>query len=76
MIDFIAGFFDGDGSIYEPADYHKIKMNITCASHTFLEEIIDFLFQEYNIPKPSVRETIRKHIIYYIIKYIHFVIIF
>ena len=67
MIDFIAGFFDGDGSIYEPADYHKIKMNITCASHTFLEEIIDFLFQEYNIPKPSVRETIRKHIIYYIV---------
>jgi intein/homing endonuclease len=35
LVDYIRGFFDGDGSIYEPKG-KKIGMSFTCASDTFL----------------------------------------
>jgi intein-encoded DNA endonuclease-like protein len=35
LTDYIRGFFDGDGSIYEPKG-KKIGMSFTCANDTFL----------------------------------------
>jgi hypothetical protein len=48
MIDFIRGYFDGDGSICKPKG-RKISMCITSANKEFLLEIKDFLQKEYNI---------------------------
>ena len=47
MIDFIAGYFDGDGSVYKK---HKgLACNFTCASKQFLIEINDFLVRYLNL---------------------------
>jgi DNA-binding transcriptional regulator WhiA len=62
-IDFIRGFFDGDGSLYEPQG-KKINMSFTCASKTFLEDIANFLTETYQVAKPVIYEQERVHIIY------------
>lgn len=64
LIDFIRGFFDGDGSIYETKD-HKIGTSITCASKEFLQEIKNFLESNYSIQsKSKIYATERVHVIY------------
>lgn len=68
MIDFISGFFDGDGSIYESKDHH-VRMGIVCASRNFLKEISDFLNKEYGTSIPKIYETVRVHTIYNITYY-------
>lgn len=63
MIDFIRGFFDGDGCVCEPKD-KKIATSIICASKKFLEQIRNFLHNEYGLTKVIVNEQIRVHPIY------------
>lgn len=63
MIDFIRGFFDGDGCVYESKG-KKIVTSITCASKKFLEQIRDFLYNEYGLTKVKIGEQIRVHPIY------------
>jgi len=53
MIDFIRGFFDGDGSIFEPQG-KKINMNLVCASFNYLKEIAKFLHDKYQLSMPTI----------------------
>ena len=68
MIDFIRGFFDGDGAIYESKDHH-VRMGIVCVSRNFLKEISDFLNKEYGTSIPTIYETVRVHTIYNVTYY-------
>lgn len=54
ILDFIAGFFDGDGSIGQSQDNKRLFWNITCANKIFLEDIQNFLHQEYNLPSNHI----------------------
>lgn len=64
IIDFIRGFFDGDGSIYANEREKKIGMSFTCASKEFLESIASFLTEKYGVTYPKIYESQRNHIIY------------
>ena len=48
MLDFIAGYFDGDGSLGRCID-GSLFWNITSANKDFLEEIMLFLHNEYGL---------------------------
>lgn len=63
-IDFIRGFFDGDGSIFEIASEKKIGSSFTSASKIILEEIADFLYQEYGLKKPTIHKQERNMAVY------------
>lgn len=63
IIDFIAGFFDGDGSVYEK-EGTRINMSITCASYDFLDEIRTFLHEKYGVTKVNIYSAVRKNEIY------------
>lgn len=63
-LDFIRGFFDGDGSIFALEKEKKIGMNFTCASETFLQEIAKYLSKEFNVSAPKINSCQRTHIIY------------
>ena len=63
LIDFIAGFFDGDGSVFYK-DQHGIAMNITCANYDFIKEIRDYLHKEYKVNNVTIHSQQRENIIY------------
>lgn len=69
MIDFIRGFFDGDGSIFEPQG-KKINMNLVCASFNYLKEIAKFLHDKYQLSMPTIHSQTRIHTIYDIRYYV------
>ena len=69
MIYFIKGFFDGDGSIYEPQG-KKINISLVCASFNFIKDIADFLHNEYGLVKPTIHSQTRIHTIYDIRYYV------
>ena len=48
-IDFIRGYFDGDGSLYVNKKEKKVNMNIVCASKSLLEDINIFLYENYPV---------------------------
>ena len=52
-IDFIRGYFDGDGSV-STAGKNAIRFQIGSATKDVLETIINFFYEEYNISKPSI----------------------
>ena len=56
LIHFLRGYWDGDGSIYEPSDAHKISMNLISINKTFIEDVNAFLEQVYNIPAVTIHE--------------------
>lgn len=62
-LDFIRGFFDGDGSLFEPKG-KKINMSFTCASRELLEEIGMFLHEYCGVSIPTIHESQRKHVVY------------
>lgn len=64
MIDFIRGFFDGDGSIYSSARERKVGMSFTCANKEFLEDIASFLTEKYGVTYPKLNIIQRLHDIY------------
>lgn len=50
MMDFIRGYFDGDGCIYKiDRTASPLRISITCASKDFLEEIANFLEQNLKV---------------------------
>ena len=53
MIDFIRGYWDGDGTICT-AGAKSIRSSLCSARKETLEYIIDFLFEQYNIPKVNI----------------------
>lgn len=63
-IDYIRGFFDGDGCICQKNDGH-VMFSLYCACKEFLLDIVNFLYQEYDIP----RKDIYKHGNIYKIEY-------
>lgn len=63
LIDFIAGFFDGDGSVYYKKN-HGMAMTICCASYDFLENIRNFLHEEYGVNKVTIHSYWREHEIF------------
>lgn len=62
-IDFIRGYFDGDGSVGTAGQ--GLRWQICGAQRDFLQNIVDFLYDEYKIPKVEVRTQQRVHPIYY-----------
>lgn len=69
LTDYIRGFFDGDGSIYEPKG-KKVNMSFTCVSDTFLQDIALYLNETYGVKIPRIRSVERVHIIYDIRYYV------
>lgn len=67
-IDFIRGFFDGDGSIFERESEKKIGSSFTSASKAILDEIGNFLYEEYSLKKPIIHKQ-EKNITIYDIRY-------
>ena len=53
------GYFDGDGSI------KAISLSITSGTKEILKWFIDFLYNDYNIPKVNIYETKRLNTSYY-----------
>ena len=54
-IDFIRGYFDGDGCI-STAGKSALRWQIVAANKDVLQTIIDYFWEEYNIPKVSIQE--------------------
>lgn len=52
-IDFIRGYFDGDGSI-NYLQQKALRWQICSATKSTLETIVNFLYEEYNIPKVNI----------------------
>lgn len=64
-IDFIRGYFDGDGSI-STAGPHAIRFQICAHKREVLETIVNFFYEEYNIPKVNIQIAQReKNNLYY-----------
>ena len=64
-IDFIRGYFDGDGSI-STAGPHAIRFQICAHRKEVLETIINFFYEEYSIPKVNIQIAQReKNNLYY-----------
>ena len=64
LLDFIRGYFDGDGSVFGIEKEKKIGMSFTSASKEILEDISNFLSENYQVTKPVIFSTQRVHIIY------------
>lgn len=64
-IDFIRGYFDGDGCI-STAGPNAIRWQICATTEDVLENIVNFFYEEYKIPKVSIQKTTqdRKNPIY------------
>ena len=63
-IDFIRGYFDGDGSV-STAGPHAIRWQICAANKQVLEKIIDFFYEEYSIEKVGILVQMKEHPLYY-----------
>lgn len=63
MIDFIRGFFDGDGSVYVTKD-KKVEMSLACANKELLIDIREYLANKYNVAIPTLHSCIRTHEIF------------
>lgn len=68
-IDYIRGYFDGDGSVsYQRNNSGKIeacRFQICSATKEVLEWMINYFYEEHNIPKPKIYTQQRVHDLYY-----------
>lgn len=67
-IDFIRGYFDGDGSV-SSAGGTAIRWQICSATKDVLETIIDFFYEEYGIKKVSILKQPRANCTLYYFQY-------
>ena len=67
-IDFIRGYFDGDGSV-GTAGPSAIRWQICSHRPQVLETIVEFLFEEYGIPKVSIQKNKHGNSFLYTIQY-------
>lgn len=63
-IDYIRGYFDGDGSINLIANSNgrgngNLRWQVCAATPTMLQWIVDYFYDEYNIPKVSIQKQLR-----------------
>lgn len=65
IIDYIRGYFDGDGSVSYMKNQKALRWQICGANSNFLEGIIQFLFDEYKIPKVKVYKNIGRNVYYF-----------
>lgn len=67
--DFLRGYFDGDGCV-STAGPNAIRWSICSANRKNMEIIVNYLFDNYNIPKVAIQARNSKsgngHILYYI----------
>lgn len=68
-IDFIRGYFDGDGSVNFLVSNKALRWQICSATKEILEWIVNFLYEEYNIPKVSILRQSRKNAPLYYFQY-------
>jgi len=66
-IDFIRGYFDGDGSV--GAAGQGLRWQICSATENVLKTIIDFFYEEYDIPKIKIQSQKRNKNTLYTIQY-------
>lgn len=60
IIDYIRGYWDGDGSItINRNNYNSLEWQITSATKEILQFFIDYLYEEYSIPKVNIHEFCR-----------------
>lgn len=66
-IDYIRGYFDGDGSInlINNKGEKSARWQVCSATPEILQWIVDFLYEEYQIPKVNILTQSRVHDIYY-----------
>lgn len=64
-IDFIRGYFDGNGSV-STASSEAIRWQVCSANPDVLNTIVDFFFEEYEIPKVNLQWQEKVHRLYYI----------
>lgn len=65
MIDFIRGYWDGDGTICT-AGKSAIRSSVCSARKETIEQILEFLEKEYDIPKVSIQIKPGLNPLYYI----------
>ena len=63
-IDYIRGYFDGDGCINYLKNGSK-RWQICSATPEILQWIIDYLFENFDIPKVNIQVSKRKNLLYY-----------
>ena len=65
FIDYIRGYFDGDGSVNYLSSNDALRWQICAANKEILQWMIDVLYEQYDIPKVRVLTQPRKHTLYY-----------
>lgn len=68
-IDYIRGYFDGDGSINYIQATNSIRWQVCGALPEMLEFIVNHLYNEYNIPKVTIQKQSHNGGILYYIQY-------
>ena len=63
-IDYIRGYFDGDGSINLIQNGNALRWQICSATSEILNWIVNFFHEEYGISKVNIQEWKRKHSLY------------
>lgn len=63
-IDYIRGYFDGDGSV-NYLNQGALRWQICSATKEILQWIIDFFYEEYNIPKVNILMQMKTNPLYY-----------
>lgn len=63
-IDFIRGYFDGDGSI-NLIQQGALRWQVCSATKSIIEWIINFFYEEYQIPKVNIYTINNKNPLYY-----------
>lgn len=70
IIDYIRGYWDGDGSItIIRNNYNSLEWQIISATKEILEFFVEYLYKEYDIPKVNIHEFIRDNHTLYILQY-------
>lgn len=64
-IDYIRGYFDGDGSVNYIASNNSLRWQICSATKEILEFILNYFEEEYNIPKVNIQKREGKNTSYY-----------
>lgn len=65
ILDYIRGYFDGDGCIYKSTGKH-LAMNLISVNKDFLEDINNYLHNKLGVTKVNILSQKRKSIIYQI----------
>lgn len=68
--DYIRGYWDGDGSItIKPYEYNTLQWQITSATPEILEFIINYFYEDYNIPKVNIHSFKRGEKTLFLLQY-------